>query len=59
MAGLSREDILYRDRSSVSAPIIDRYSPAVSQNIPVFRETGPETGWTALSAGQKSSVNWI
>lgn len=52
MAGFSREGILCRDRFSANPTEIGRYSPALAQNIPVFRGVGPETGSIALSAGQ-------
>lgn len=52
MAGFSREVILCRDRFSARATEISRYSPALSQNIPLFRGHKLETGSIALSAGQ-------
>lgn len=52
MAGFSREDILYRDRFSANPIETGPYSPALAQNIPVFREVEPETGSIALNAGQ-------
>ncbi len=48
-----RESILCRDCFSANLTEIDRYSPALAQNIPVFSEPWPESGSTALSGGQK------
>lgn len=52
MAGFSREGILYIGGASTNPSEIGQYSPVLAQNTPVFRRSGPETGSTALSAGQ-------
>ena len=49
MAGFSREGFLYKDGFSANLTEIGRYSPTLSQNIPVFREPRPETGSTTLN----------
>ena len=53
MAGFSREHILYGNQFRDSSTEIGRYSPALAQNIPVFRGVEPEIGSIALSGGQK------
>lgn len=50
--GLFAWATLCRERFSDNPTEIGRYSPSLSQNIPVFRGFGPETGSIALSAGQ-------
>lgn len=52
MAGFSRERILHRDRFLADPTEIGKYSPTLSQNIPVLGELRLETGSIALDAGQ-------